>query len=214
MKIAIYGTGGVGLPAKAIAEKLGKWDEIIFVDDTKPAGTYKGCLMFPFDEFKEKYSPKDVEFVIAVGNPMHRKVLYDKVKKEKYNFTNLISPDATVNDDVKLGVGIIIERVSFVGFGVVISDNVFISGGVCISHDAFIDKHCVILQYSILGGLCRIGSTVFIGQNSTIKDRISVGDNALVSMCAAVFHDVPSAKVVLGNPARVIAENNEVTLYK
>lgn len=214
MKLAIYGSGGVGLPAKAIAEKLGRWDEIIFVDDTKPASVYKDCLILPFDEFKEKYTSKEVEFVIAVGSPVHRKKLYDKVKKEKYTFTNLISPDATLCDDVKLGVGIIIERVSFVGFGVEISDNVFISGGACISHGASIDKHCVILHYSILGGLSKIGSTVFIGQNSTIKDRITVGDNALVSMCAAVFHDVPSSKVVLGNPARVVADNSEALLYK
>lgn len=214
MKLAIYGTGSVGLPVKAIADKIGKWDEIIFVDDTKPAGMYQNCTMLPFEEFKMKYSPKEIEFVIAVGTPAHRKLLYDRVKKEKYKFTNLISPDVTISDDVKLGKGIIIERSSFLGFGVTIEDNVFLSGAVCVNHDSCVGKHSVILQCTVVGGLTKIGSVVFVGQNSTIRDRITIGDNSIISMAAAVFKDVPSKMIVMGNPARVISKNEGELIFK
>ena len=56
MRLAIYGMGGSGkelLEMIEMAPDLShKWNEIIFIDDTIPAGNYRGHKHFSFDEFK------------------------------------------------------------------------------------------------------------------------------------------------------------------
>lgn len=214
MKLAIYGSGGLGMEVKEMAELIGKWDEIIFIDDTKEVGMIKGYKTMPFSVFKKKYDSSLVEVIIALGTPKHRKTLYDKVKRAKYSFANVISPKATISKDAKLGTGIIVEMSSYIGFDATISDNTFISGGVCVGHHTIVGKHCVVLQYSVLAGGVLLGDSSFVGQNSTIRERTNIGDKSVISMSSAVFNDVPSGMVVMGNPARIIAKNDGDALFK
>lgn len=48
-----------------------------------------------------------------------------------------------------------------------------------------------------------ISDNAMIGGNASIGPGVTVGENALVAMGAVVLKDVPSRKVMLGNPARV-----------
>ena len=42
MVLGIYGSGGTGRNVKEIAEVIGTWNEIVFIDDTVKSGIYKG----------------------------------------------------------------------------------------------------------------------------------------------------------------------------
>jgi acetyltransferase-like isoleucine patch superfamily enzyme len=48
-----------------------------------------------------------------------------------------------------------------------------------------------------------ISDNAMIGGNASIGPGVTVGENSLVAMGAVVLKDVPSRKVMLGNPARV-----------
>ena len=54
-----------------------------------------------------------------------------------------------------------------------------------------------------------IGNNVEIGCNSVILGNISVADNVLIGAGSVVVRSIPDGVVVVGNPARVI-RNNEV----
>lgn len=52
MVLGIYGSGGAGRETKEIASLQGIWDEIVFIDDTVSAGSFKRIKRMPFEEFK------------------------------------------------------------------------------------------------------------------------------------------------------------------
>lgn len=55
---------------------------------------------------------------------------------------------------------------------------------------------------------------VRIGANSTILPGVTIGRNSLVGAGSVVTKDVPSNSVVVGNPARVIKNINQLTCSK
>ncbi len=50
---------------------------------------------------------------------------------------------------------------------------------------------------------------VTIGINSTMLGRIKLGKNSKIGAGAVVTHDVPVGTTIIGNPAKIIAVNNE-----
>jgi acetyltransferase-like isoleucine patch superfamily enzyme len=59
-----------------------------------------------------------------------------------------------------------------------------------------------------------IASGAKIGANATLLPGITVGRNALVGAGAVVVSDVPDGKVVVGNPARIIRNVDELDAYR
>lgn len=63
-----------------------------------------------------------------------------------------------------------------------------------------------------------IGNDVWIGGGAIILPGVTIGDRCVIGAGSVVVHDVPAAKVVAGNPARVIRSlddrNDAVDLSK
>lgn len=55
-----------------------------------------------------------------------------------------------------------------------------------------------------LEGPVNIGDDVWIGAKANIVPGITIGDGAVIAMCAVVTKDVLSCAVVGGNPARIL----------
>lgn len=83
----------------------------------------------------------------------------------------------------KIGSNCIITAHSHIGHDVTVGDNV----EVC---------------YSILGGYSTVKSGAKIKMNCTIRNRRTVGENAVVGMGSVVVKDVEANTVVMGNPAK------------
>ncbi len=50
----------------------------------------------------------------------------------------------------------------------------------------------------------RIGNDVWIGGGAIILPGVTIGDRSIIGAGSVVVHDVPTAKVIAGNPARII----------
>lgn len=62
-------------------------------------------------------------------------------------------------------------------------------------------------------GAPTIGDLVWIGVNSTIVGNIKIGNNVLIAPNSYVNFDVPDNSIVIGNPARIITNNNATEGY-
>ncbi len=57
----------------------------------------------------------------------------------------------------------------------------------------------------------KIGNNVWVAANVTILPGVTIGDNVIIGAGSIVTKDIPSNKVVVGNPAKIIKDNlNEV----
>lgn len=90
--------------------------------------------------------------------------------------------------------------------------------GITVNPNAKIGKNCNIHKGVTIGqenrgkrkGAPTIGDCVWIGVNSTIVGKITIGDDVLIAPNTYVNCDVPSHSIVFGNPC-VIKSNAHAT---
>jgi UDP-3-O-[3-hydroxymyristoyl] glucosamine N-acyltransferase len=75
-----------------------------------------------------------------------------------------------------------------------------------VAHNVTIGKNCELTAGTIIGGSTIIGDMCWTGLNSTLKDNIKVGNNAIIASGASVIRDVQDEDIVAGVPAKSIKE--------
>ena len=109
----------------------------------------------------------------------------------------------TIDYDCVLGNRVRIHCNSYVCQFTTIEDDVFLAPGVMLANDPhpFCTK-------------CMQGPTIKsgakIGINSTILPHVIIGENALVGAGSVVIMDVPARAVVVGSPARIISDVDDL----
>ena len=88
--------------------------------------------------------------------------------------------------------------------------------GVHIGSQTYIAFEARILTHDMTRGLylhTRIGKNCFIGGRSLILPGVEIGDNSVVGAGSVVTRSVPPRSLVVGNPARIIRSEIDVTNY-
>lgn len=88
----------------------------------------------------------------------------------------------------------------------IVQNNVKTDNLVHIAHNCFIGKGTFITACAEFSGGVIVGKNVWIGPNSSLMQKIHIGDNALIGLGAVVTKDVPAGKIYAGNPARYIKD--------
>lgn len=83
----------------------------------------------------------------------------------------------------------------------VIDDNAKIDALVHIGHDAHIGRNTEITAGSIIGGFVDTGENVFVGINSSVRNRKTIGNNTIIGMGSVVVRNIEKDCTVVGNPA-------------
>ena len=91
----------------------------------------------------------------------------------------------------------------------VLSDHVKLDDLIHVAHNNYIGPRTIVASGANFAGSCHIGADVWIGSMAAIKNKVTVGDGALVGTGSVVIKDVPPGVVVAGNPARVLRERRE-----
>lgn len=105
-----------------------------------------------------------------------------------------------LEDDVQIGALTVIARGAIdntvIRRGSKIDNSSFISHNVCIGEDTFV------VGETIMFGSSSTGDKVCISGNSTIRNGVHIGNEALVGMGAVVVKSVAERSLVKGNPAK------------
>lgn len=214
MKLLIYGSGGSGRELFDMIDSeprlSARWEDLAFIDDTKPAGTCRDHLMFPLDEAPEGFSPEEAEVSIAVGEPAARKLLAERVQERGYRLADIIHPDAIISKYATVGNGVIIKAGAVVSCDSVVGDNVWIQSNAVVAHDARVGNHCQISYSAVIAGRTVLEDCVFLGLMCCLRDKITIGEGSVVAMGAMVMRDVRPGMVVMGNPAREVSTTASV----
>lgn len=211
--LGIYGSGGAGRGAKEIADLQDLWGEIVFIDDTVPADTFKGVRRMPFEQFQREYPPQDAEIVIAMGEPAHKIALYKKVKECGYRLANVIHPTAYISPAARLGEGVIIQMGCMVSVDVTVGNNVTLEQYVVVAHDAVIADHAQLSAFVMAAGHCKIGEGTYIGIGVPIRENVEIGAGTVVGMGSVVQRDIPCNVIAMGNPARAVKEKGDTKVF-
>jgi UDP-3-O-[3-hydroxymyristoyl] glucosamine N-acyltransferase len=88
----------------------------------------------------------------------------------------------------------------------VIGDGTKLDALVHVAHNVVIGRNCELTAGTIIGGSTAIGNTCWTGLNSTLKNKIKIGNKVIVGAGALVIHDVPDEDIVAGVPAKSIKD--------
>ena len=93
----------------------------------------------------------------------------------------------------------------------IIGNGTKIDALVHIAHNVVIGENCEITGGAVFGGSITVGKSSWIGLNSTIKNKLNLGNNVLVASGASVINDVPDNDIVAGVPAKSIKHKVSLT---
>lgn len=215
MILLIYGSGGLGHEvydiAKRINDKENRWSEISFIDDVRAEDNLNGVNVYKFQQI---LSLDDLECVVAVGEPVSREKLYDKLKQHNLKIGIIVDPTAVVSESAVIEEGVIICPFVIIATGVYLHINSFVQPSAVIGHDIKIGKHSIISAGALPGGGSVFGDKVYVGMGAIIKEKVNIGENSIIGMGSCVHNDIPSDVIALGNPARVMRRNEENKIFK
>lgn len=134
--LLIVGAGIYGLVAKEIAESMGCFLRIDFVDDgakETPDGTSVIGTTKDLPELSKRYT----NVIVAIGNPVVRQKLIHIIEEETLlRLVTLVSPRAYVSPSAQIGKGCIIEPMAVVHTGAALGKGCLICAGAVVNHAA------------------------------------------------------------------------------
>lgn len=205
--IVIVGAGGFGREVAWLIESINKesnrWNLLGFVDDTeilqgKKVNGYSvlGDLNWLVD--------KELNVVVAIGDPIGKKRIVEKLKSSKNCYPTLIDPSVKCSDFAKIGEGTIICAGSILTVNIEIGEHVIINLDCTVGHDASIENYATILPSVNISGFVALEECVSIGTGTQIIQNIRVGKNTVVGAGAVVVRDLPENCIAVGSPAKPI----------
>ncbi len=161
--LLIIGAGQYGHIAKEIAEDMGCYDKIAFLDDASEKAIGK---LSAYTSLADEYT----DAFVAIGNSEVRCRWLDQLQAAGYHAATLISPKAYVSPAARIDGGSTVEPMAVVQTNATVAAGCFISSGAVLRHD------CVI------GEVCHVDCNAVVLSCVTVPPHTHVG-------CSEVFAD-------------------------
>jgi sugar O-acyltransferase (sialic acid O-acetyltransferase NeuD family) len=209
MNLGIYGTGGFGKEIFDVAcrenANIKKWESIFFIDDFKENDTsFYLSKVYTLPNVIANETIQNLEVVIAIGEPIVRIKIKEKLKQHNIKLGKVIDPSAVVSPTATLCDGVIITSDCIIAINV----------KSIIGHDIILSNDVVVSSMVNIGGACKVGAGTYLGMGCLIKEGLEIGEEVIIGMGSAVHHNIPDRMIALGNPARPMKENIEKKVFK
>ncbi len=183
--------------------KISFFDDIS--DDLEDLLYSKYKILKSTQEAKKYFETENSKFILALGNPILRKILAIKLKEQGGSLESVIAKTSEIgNHEVFLGNGINVMHQVMISNNVNIGEGSLINAFSSIHHDVNVGEYCEVSPHAVLLGGCSLGNLSSIGSNATILPNVRVGNNVVIGAGSVVTKDVPDNCLVVGVPAKVI----------
>jgi sugar O-acyltransferase (sialic acid O-acetyltransferase NeuD family) len=204
--LVIIGAGGYGREVLNLAIHCNEINNNLnikgFIDDNISAlDNFQGYPPI-LSSIKDYKIENDDVFVCGIGNIQLKKELCSHILQLGGNFITLIHPSSRINQNSKIGNGVLVFMNSNISNDCIIDDFVTIQGYVGLGHDTIIGKWSHINTYTFTGGAVIIGDEVLLNTRSTILPKVKICSNAVVGACSLVVSNIKEPITVFGIPAK------------
>jgi sugar O-acyltransferase (sialic acid O-acetyltransferase NeuD family) len=191
MKKALIGYGG---HAREVMAQMGV-KLTCFVDDK-----YVVDGTNPLSDF----DPVEYAVMVAIANSKDRFDIIQRLPKETKYFT-WIHPSALIMDEnIEIGQGSFIGAYSILTTNIKIGKHAILNRGNHIGHDCEIGDYFSAMPGSIVSGNVKIYDCVYMGNNSSVREKLSIHSLSMIGMNSAVVKHIEEPGTYVGCPAKLI----------
>jgi len=199
--LIIIGAGGHGRVVADIALKIGKWNNIFFLDDDENIKTSMDIEVRGKFEDAFHYVDK-CDIFVAIGNNALRKNIQLALEEIGASIPILIHPSAVIGSKVNLGAGTVVMGGGVINSCTEIGKGCIVNTGATIDHDNLIADFAHISPGAHLAGNVSIGTKSWIGIGCVVNNNVKVTSNCIVGAGAVVINDIDESGTYVGIPAR------------
>lgn len=149
-----------------------------------------------------KFNPDKFIVMIAVGDSRNRYDIVSKLPQSTEYFT-FIHPTALIGNDVNIGEGSFIGAYSILTTNIKLGKHSLLNRANHIGHDTTIGDYFSAMPGAIVSGNVTIHDCVYMGTNSSIKEKLSVHSSSIIGMNSCVVKDINKTGVYVGTPAKI-----------
>jgi len=150
------------------------------------------------------FDPYEYEVMVTIANSKDR---YEVTKRlpNVTKYFSWIHPTALIMDNnIEIGDG------SFIGANTILTTNIklgshtILNRGVQIGHDCIIGNFFSAMPGVIVSGNVTINDFVYMGNNSSIREKIQITKSVIIGMNSAVVKNIENSGVYVGIPSKKI----------
>ncbi len=199
--IYLYGAGGHAKVVIDILESSGEIVAGIFDDDSA-----KTIWKFPRLEFPGPFSLSADKLILSIGNNLIRKKIAMQLDVD---YHTAIHPSAIISAYAYIDTGSVLMGGVLINADSKIGRHCIINSHASIDHDCVLQDFTHISPNATLCGDVFVGECTHIGAGAIIIPGKKIGPNTIIGAGAVVVSDIPGNVIAVGNPARIIKENND-----
>ena len=191
MKKALIGFGG---HAREVMAQMGL-NLTCFVDDEYVCEKTK-----PLSSF----NPNEFAVMVTVSDPTKRVNIINKLPSNTKFFTWVHPSVLLLSKDVEIGEGSFVGAYSILTTNIKIGKHSILNRGNQIGHDTIIGDFFSAMPGSIISGNVTIGNRVYIGTNSSVKEKLSIVDDVTIGLNTGIVKSITEKGVYVNQFTRKI----------
>jgi sugar O-acyltransferase (sialic acid O-acetyltransferase NeuD family) len=206
IRVAILGAGGFArevwwaLQHAHAHESVMRFQPVMFVDQHAHAAPLKGLPVRTLQDV-----PKDVRLICGIGGmtDLKERVVRDALSAGYAFAPAVVSDDARVGPDVRIGVGTILCAGVIVTTDVTIGEHVAFNLDCTVGHDTVVHDFVTASPGCHVSGCVTLGHGAYLGTGASILEHVAIGDHAVLGAGAVATKDVPAHALAVGVPAAI-----------
>jgi sugar O-acyltransferase (sialic acid O-acetyltransferase NeuD family) len=207
-EIVVVGGGGHAKVVLSVLKKL-KGFNILGYTDLQDNGTLLGVPFLGSDRElpSSTAAHAGLNAIIGVGQVglgRLRQELWERLYSVGLTFPHIVSPDATVNEEVVVAPGVVVMDGAVINPGSKIGRGVIVNTNSTVEHDVTLDEWVHVAPGATISGGVKIGMFSMIGAGATVIEGVWIPANCIIGAGATVVHDLAEPGVYVGCPARRI----------
>lgn len=198
MKKGIVGNGGFGREVYWSLKEEDRNQAKFFVDDEY--WDEKDINTLPISKFDHN----EYELVVAIGDPTLRKQMVERLPKQAKYFTHIHEKAVILDPNTKMGEGSIICAGTVLTTNITLGKHTHLNLHTTVGHDTIIGNYFTTAPSVNISGNCKIGNQVYVGTNSSIREKINICDDVILGLNSGVVKDILEPGVYGGTPSKKI----------
>jgi len=149
-----------------------------------------------------KFNPDKYVVMIAVANSKDREDIVKQLPTNTQYFTFIHPTAQLMSNDITIGEGSFIGANSIITCNVEIGKHAILNRAIHIGHDCRIGDYFSAMPGSIVSGNVTLGNKVYLGTNSSIREKITICDNVTIGLNTGIVKDINTSGTYIGQNTR------------